>query len=201
MLTGIFACSWAGKLKEHALSHEAQDRKALRRSYGLGLTLCILSGVLSSCGNLGFAFGSAISATALRHGATEELASNLLWAVITVPLFLCNALYCLYLLRRRRTFSKFLLAGIGFHYLLAALMGALWLGGMVLYGMGAHRLGGIGPSIGWSMMVSCIVIVANVWGVLTGEWKGGGEKCVRIMIVGLVMLVAAIFTIGYSAVF
>jgi L-rhamnose-H+ transport protein len=198
MLAGIFLCSWAGKVKESKSIESGQGRKAASGSYGLGLTLCILSGVLSSCGNLGFAFGSAITASAVRHGAAEGSAPNLLWAVITLPLFACNASYCAYLLERRRSFHKFLQWRSASHYLLAALMGALWLGGMVFYGIGANRLGRLGPSIGWSILMSSVVIVANVWGIATGEWRGSGRKPVRLMIAGLALLVAAIFTIGYS---
>ncbi len=75
-------------------------------------------------------------------------------------------------------------------------MGAMWLIGMVLYGIGARQIGHLGPSIGWSIMMSLVVIVANLWGILTGEWKGTGEKPARIMMLGLVILVIAIFVIG-----
>jgi len=199
MLLGISVCSWAGKVKEdHLQGSERKDKTASQRSYCVGLGLCILSGILSSCGNLGFAFGSALRVSALSHGAREQYASNLLWAVLTVPLFLCNATYCFYLLFRRKTLGNFGLPGTTHGYSLVSLMGVLWLGGMVLYGLGADQLGSLGPSLGWSILVSSIVLVANAWGIWTGEWEGSGRKPMRIMIVGLAFLVVAIFTIGYS---
>lgn len=202
MLLGIVVCSWAGKAKENHLRSSGQrDKATSERSYGVGLGLCIVSGILSSCGNLGFAFGSAISISALSHGAREHCASNLLWAVITVPLFVCNAAYCFYLLGRRRTLGKFWLSGSAHCYSLVAVMGFLWLGGIVLYGIGANELGRLGPSVGWSILISSIVLVANACGILTGEWKNSGGKPMRIMIAGLALLVVAIFTIGYSSAF
>lgn len=200
MLLGISVCSWAGKVKEsHLPGYERKDKTFSQRSYFVGLGLCILSGILSSCGNLGFAFGSAIRVSALAHGAREQYASNLLWAVLSVPLFLCNTSYCLYLLFRRKTFRNFGLPGSTHYYLLVSLMGVFWLGGMVLYGLGADQLGSLGASLGWSILVSSVVLVANVWGIWTGEWKGSGRKAMQIMIAGLTLLVVAIFTIGYSS--
>ncbi|MGH9699544.1 MAG: L-rhamnose/proton symporter RhaT [Candidatus Acidiferrales bacterium] len=199
MLLGIATCSWAGKLKENKSREREKDKLAAsKKSYGVGLALCILSGVLSSCGSLGFAFGSTLTSSALRHGAGERSAPNLLWAIITLPVFVCNASYCAYLLVRRKSFRKFLQSGSGSHYWLAALMGALWLVGMVFYGIGANQLGRLGPSIGWSILMSSVVIVANVWGLFTGEWEESGRKPVRIMMGGLAFLLAAIFIIGYS---
>lgn len=199
MLLGISVCCWAGQTKEaYLLGSGGKGQTAPRKSYSLGLGLCILSGVLSSCGNLGFAFGSAIRVSAFSHGAREEFASNLLWAVITVPLFVCNAAYCFYLLLRRKTLGNFCLSGNTRSYVLVAAMGFLWLGGMVLYGIGANQLGRLGPSLSWSILVSSIVLVANVWGIWTGEWRGSGRKPMRIMVAGLALLIVAIFTIGYS---
>lgn len=199
MLSGISICSWAGNIKEARLRSAGQaDHAASGRRYRVGLGLCILAGILSSCGNLGFAFGSAIRVSALLHGAREQFASNLLWAVITLPLFLCNAAYCFYRLFRRNTLGKFRSPGSARAYSLVAVMGFLWLGGMVLYGIGANQMGRLGPSVGWSVLISSIVLVANAWGVWTGEWKGSGRKPMRIMVVGLALLIVAIFTIGYG---
>ena len=75
-------------------------------------------------------------------------------------------------------------------------MGAMWLAGMVLYGMGANSLGSIGSSIGWALVMSLMVVTANLWGLSTGEWRGVGRKPLLVMNAGLVMLVAAMFLIG-----
>lgn len=199
MLLGISICSWAGKLKENKSRTAEEDKSApSKKSYSVGLALCVLSGVLSSCGSLGFAFGSTLTSSALQHGAGEKFAPNLLWAVITLPVFVCNASYCAYLLVRRKSSGRFLQPNSGSHFALAALMGALWLMGMVFYGIGANKLGRLGPSIGWSILMSSVVIVANVWGLFTGEWKQSGGTPVRFMMGGLTLLLAAIFIIGYS---
>jgi hypothetical protein len=53
------------------------------------------------------------------------MAGNSLWALITMPLFLVNAVYGFWLLRKRRTAGLFLARVTGFHWLLAATMGLL----------------------------------------------------------------------------
>ena len=165
------------------------------RSFAIGLIFCILSGVLSPFGNLGFAFGSEISRVALEFGTSEFYAANPLWAVITLPLFLCNASFCAYLLIRDKSAGKFL-SSPRYYYLLCASMGALWIAGMALYGSGANQLGPLGSSIGWAILMSSIVLVANIWGVLTGEWKESGRKPLRVMGLGAFVLIVAIFVIG-----
>ena len=75
-------------------------------------------------------------------------------------------------------------------------MGAMWLGGMVLYGIGANILGTIGSSIGWAIVMSLMVLVANFWGMMAGEWRGVGRRPLRMMRTGLAMLVAAMFMVG-----
>jgi L-rhamnose-H+ transport protein len=199
MLAGIGICAWAGKLKEGAVRiHPQAPASSAKKSYALGLLFCILSGILSSCGNLGFAFGSEMTSVATRLGTPIQYASIPFWAVIILPLFVCNAAFSLYLLVRKHSFAKFGLPGTNRYHLLTASMGVMWLGGMIIYGVGATELGNIGPSIGWAILMSLIVIVANLWGLLTGEWRGTGRRPVGTMSAGLVLLLVAIFLIGLS---
>ncbi|MGH9680649.1 MAG: L-rhamnose/proton symporter RhaT [Candidatus Acidiferrales bacterium] len=197
MLGGICICSWAGKLKDDAVRGETKSTAPVsRKAFALGLFFCIASGVLSPCGNLGFTFGAGMSDLALKWGTPVSGASNPFWALITVPVFICNAVLCVYLLIRNGSFRKFWPIGNVRNYSLGTSMGAMWLIGMALYGIGAREIGHLGPSIGWSIMMSLVVIVANLWGIFTGEWKGTGKKPARIMALGLMILVVAIFVIG-----
>ena len=98
MLAGVAVCSYAGKWKESAET---------LHSYRRGLTICVISGILSSCGNLGFAFGGAITERAQQLGVAATTAPNVLWTLLTFPLFLCNAGFAIYLLRRNRTSSRY----------------------------------------------------------------------------------------------
>ncbi len=197
VLIGISVCSWAGKLRENASKgNPALSNSSERRAYGLGLLYCIASGVLCPCGNLGFAFGSEVTAVATRLGTAAQYASNPLWAILTLPLLICNTSFCIYLLVQKQSLRNFFLPGKGRNFLLAGSMGAMWLAGMTLYGMGANRLGKIGSSIGWALVMSLMVVMANLWGLSTGEWRGVGRKPLRIMSGGIAILVVAMFLVG-----
>jgi L-rhamnose-H+ transport protein len=67
---------------------------------------------------------------------------------------------------------------------------------MLFYGFGANKLGKTGSSIGWAIFMSSVVIVANLCGLTTREWRGAGPRPIRTMGAGLLILVAAIFIIG-----
>ena len=161
MLAGVAVCSFAGKWKEAG---------APRGAYSRGVGLCVVSGLLSSCGNLGFVFGSEIIDKAQAMGAPARLAPNAVWALLTLALFLCNAGYALMLLRQNRTSALFTKRGTAQYFAFGLLMGVMWMGGFVLYGPGARALGDLGPSLGWAILMSTMVIAANLLGLVTGEW-------------------------------
>jgi L-rhamnose-H+ transport protein len=197
VLVGVALCSWAGKLRED-MSPKApgQVKPPGKKSYVLGLFVCILSGVLSCCGNLAFAFGSEMSTVAIKWGADPQYAANPLWALLTFPMLICNLVLCAYLFARHHSLPKFLTPGTGHNYLLAVSMGAMWLAGFILYGMGATRMGKLGSSVGWALVMSSMVLVANLWGLTTGEWRQAGSKPKQVMTAGLVILVLAMFLVG-----
>jgi L-rhamnose-H+ transport protein len=188
MLAGVVVCSFAGKWKETGTT---------AHSYRRGLAICIVSGVLSSCGNLGFAFGGAITARAQQLGVAASIAPNVLWTLLTFPLFLCNAGFAIYLLRRNRTSGKFSIA-TGRNGMLAVTMGMMWMGGIGLYGVGARSLGPLGPSLGWAMLMASMVLAANVFGLLTGEWAQAPAASKRLLRAGVSLLMLAIGGLGYS---
>lgn len=187
MLAGVAVCSFAGKWKETG---------AGPRSYRRGLLICIASGVLSSCGNLGFAFGGAITEKAQAFGVAQSTAPNVLWTLLTFPLFLCNAGFALYLLTRNGTGAKYR-ARTGVNGVLAVSMGVMWMAGIGLYGAGARSLGPLGTSLGWGILMSSMVLVANVFGLATGEWSGAPAAARRQLGYGVLLLVVAIAGLGY----
>jgi L-rhamnose-H+ transport protein len=189
MLPGVAVCSLAGRWKENDSG---------KRRYGRGVAICVASGLLSACGNLGFVFGAEIAARARQMGAPEHLSGNAVWTLLALPLFACNAGYAAWQLRHNRTARLYRAPGSGRRAALAALMGVLWMAGMALYGAGARKLGALGPSLGWAMLMSTMVLVANATGLLTDEWRGAPSRARQQMAIGLTILLAAIAALGYA---
>ena len=191
LLAGVAVCSFAGKWKE------TQSGQGHARSYRAGVLICIVSGLLSACGSFGFAFADELKARAISLEVPGMVASNLVWPLLGLPLFICNAGYALYLLNKRRTFGEYR-NNFGRNFALSLSMGLMWLAGMVFYGAGAFRLGALGPSLGWAMLMSSMVLVANVLGILTGEWEGAPPTSRKQLGLGVLLLVLAIAGLGYA---
>jgi len=195
VLVGLSLGAWGGKLRE---PEQAAQARAPGSSFAIGLAICIASGLLSSCANLGFTFGAEYVRRAIEQGARESMAGNSLWAPLTLPLFICNAGYCLWLMKKNKTGGRLLFEGTRHYWALGALMGLMWIGGFAIYAPGTRLLGSLGTSVGWAVMMSTMVITANILGFLTGEWKGASRKAFRLAVAGVAILVLAIGVVGYA---
>lgn len=191
MLTGVAVCSAAGRWKENPAPGVSG------RSYRRGLIVCVVSGLLSACANFGFTFGAGIAQRARELGTPEEFAGNALWSLLTAPVFLCNAGYAIRMLRRNRTALQFR-ASPAWNGFLAMLMGVFWLAGMATYGAGTRRLGTMGTSFGWAILMSTMVLVANALGIFTGEWSAAPRRSKLQLACGLGILLLAIAALGYA---
>jgi L-rhamnose-H+ transport protein len=189
MLTGVVFCSLAGRWKE-------SDAGTERSSYKIGILICIASGLLSSAGNLGFVLGQPIIEEARQRGADPDFASNLVWALLTISLFLCNSIYAVYRLFKKGTLEQFRQHRPLLNLACGIAMGALWMLGFAFYGAGTSRLGALGPSYGWAAMMSIVVFTANLSGIYTGEWEGAQRSSLHRLWVGMGLLLAAIIGLG-----
>lgn len=201
-LAGTALVAWAAwerdAAKEHANVSGHPEAKKSTQDVVTGLCLSIASGLLSSCGNLGFAFGNQISQRSREMGAGSIGASSATWAVILLPVFLCNFVYSLHLIRKNKSAHLFRETGTIYYWALGILMAVDWMAGMTAYGAGALSLGKMGTSMGWILFVSSMIIVANILGTLTGEWKGSRAKTLLIMVAGITTLMAAIIVVGMA---
>jgi len=195
VLLGLSLGSWAGKLRE---PEQQSTSNGPRSSFAVGLAICIASGLLSSCANLGFTFGAEYVRRAIELGAAPSMAGNSLWAPLTLPLFICNAGYCIGLMKKNKTGGLLVSEGTGHYWALAALMGLMWIGGFAIYAPATRLLGSLGTSVGWAMMMSTMVITANILGFITGEWKGASRKAYRLAVSGVAILILAICVVGYA---
>ncbi len=195
VILGLGLGSWAGKLREPG---EASAGGAKRSSFAVGLAICIASGFLSACANLGFTFGAEYVRRAMDLGAAASMAGNAIWAPLTLPLFVCNAGYCVWMMQKNKTGGLLFLGGTRHYWALASLMGLAWISGFVIYAPATRLLGSIGTSVGWAMMMSTMVITANILGFITGEWKGASRKAYNLAVAGVAILILAICVVGYA---
>lgn len=162
-----------------------------------GLIICILYGFLSPLFNIAFAYGSEIQTQAIKYGANPTSAGNAVWLLVANAGFFPSLIYSLYLLNKNRTWNRFR-SGTSKYWMLTPGMGLMWISGAVLYGIGANAMGSLGPVIGWPVFLSTTVLVAALWGFFTGEWKGIHGGPLHLQTAGLIILIAAMFTLGLA---
>lgn len=198
VILGIGTCSAAGQRRERELS--AQTVKVPGAGFRLGLIICVLSGVFSAMLNFSFVFGKELQQNSLAAGATSAMASNLVWAVALSAGFVVNAGYCTYLFEKNRTWQVLSLKNTSTVYWLgAALMGVVWFFGIMAYGMGATDFGSLGAALGWPVFMAMNIVTANVWGVLSGEWKGSSRLTYVYSWTGISVLILAIYAISRAS--
>jgi L-rhamnose-H+ transport protein len=188
VLAGVGVCAVAGRKREAALGQGPAGKPSTAK----GLSFCVISGLGSALVNFGLAFGGPLIAAAQSAGAAPMWAPNAVWLPLMCAGGVPNLVYCLYLLRKNGSGSRFGAGGTGMYWGLAALMALFWFGSTVLYGVAAVKLGALGPVLAWPLFMSLIVITATAWGVATGEWRNTGKQPLRVMSAGVAVLVLAI---------
>ena len=195
MTLGLVLLALAGKRREREQASSAVASES--SGFGVGLIICILSGVFSSMLNFSFVFGEEIRQLSLRAGAPTAMSGNGIWALGVSCGFLPNAGYCIYLLNKNHTWSVFKEKAAGTGYALgASLMGVLWYIGLVVYGMGADALGTLGGIIGWPVYMSVDIVAGLLWGFLGGEWKAASRVALGYCLAGIAILFLAIGVIS-----
>lgn len=197
MLSGVLICSAAGSEREKSqtVAAGAGDGSGRFRS---GLGIAISSGVLSCFLNFGFTYGNNIAQRAQALGASVTNAPNVLWLIIMMAGFLANASYCCHRLFTKGTWEKYG-TETARYFGWAFVMAALWVASLVAYGQGANKIGALGPSVGWAILMSMSIVASNAWGVATGEWHGASRKAMRMMTSGVGILLVAVVIFAWAA--
>jgi L-rhamnose-H+ transport protein len=205
---GIIICGRAGTLKERdlnkagAAANENKDYK-----FGLGITVAIISGVLSAC----FAFG--IDAGADMANAANDAwrtanhitdtsnflyKNNVTYIVILWGGLTTNFIWCMILNARNKTFSDYTDSKTPLlkNYIFSALAGTTWFLQFFFYGMGESKLGNGASS--WILHMAFIILVANMWGIVLKEWKSVSKKAFTTLVIGITTIILSVILVGYG---
>ncbi|MGH9655490.1 MAG: L-rhamnose/proton symporter RhaT [Bryobacteraceae bacterium] len=202
-IAGIVCCGYAGFLKEKSQKDKADrvrgEMVGHRRPFGAGLALCIGSGLLSAVFNIGYSSAQPVLQTAVHMGYSTFAGSNLVWFLMLISGAVANLCFCAYLFKKNGSFGNYALSKATPLFGLAIAMGLLWGGSIFVYGFAAPKLGEIGPAIGWPLSLIAGLLTANAWGAFAGEWKLTRLKERRWMAGGVLVLLLAIVTLGWSS--
>jgi L-rhamnose-H+ transport protein len=198
IIAGVTLYGKAGARKERETA--GTDAKQLvRGSFRLGLTMCLICGVLGTAFVYGGKSSTVLVTAAKSAGAPPMLAFYAAYLVTFNAGAVPGILYSLYQLRRNDTGRNFLTSGaILWNLGMATAMALLWYSGLLLYGMASEQLGKIGASVAFALFASGTILFANLFGWLAGEWKGASRETIQGFVKGMVFIVAAIFTIAFG---
>jgi L-rhamnose-H+ transport protein len=191
-IAGVVLCARAGALKSGA------STAGNRRNIARGVAICVASGAASPMMNFAVEFGKPLEKAAAAAGANAANAPMAIFAVAMSSGFLVNAGYCLYLLARKGSWRGGTAQDRSHNVLFCTAMGFLWLFGFYLYGVGKTQVGELGASICWPIFMTITVVVANVWGLVTGEWKNADRRAFHYLGAGIALIITAAVVITFA---
>ena len=194
---GVALCAVAGDRRAKLLgSGPSLGMIGPKRSFATAMTICVLSGILSAAFNFGYAFCNDLIGTAARLGATKDNAVGAMWLVLVPTGGVVNVAYCVFLLRRNRSWGRLIAESAGVDWLGVCVMGLLWTGSVFVYGWGANDLGRLGATLGWSLWNAVLIATTFICGLLTREWKGVHGRPLQMLYLGIAVMVAGMFVLG-----
>ena len=108
-LLGIAICGYAGRLKEQSNLKVPADQHDFR--LGRGLLVASFAGLMSACMAFGFSSGTPIADAARVAGTDPLWVNNAVLVVILLGGFVTNALWCIYLMLSKGSWSNFFKCG------------------------------------------------------------------------------------------
>ena len=64
--------------------------------------------------------------------------------------------------------------------------------------MGAYYFGRLGTSVGYAVRLAVSLIVANLFGFMTGEWNVATRHSINVLYLGLAVLIVAVVILAYG---
>ena len=204
LLAGVVVCGRAAILKERGTKKEEQPEvegdppaqaAAERPKMAIGVTIGVLSGVLCACWAIAAVSAGPIikHAKALNQGNNPGFAAS--WAFTAVILWggaVSACLYCVVQLTKNKTWGHLTKAGIGRTLGLAFAMALLHDAAVFFFGLALGHLGNLGVSVGYAAFMSFAIIVGNIHGFRTGEWKGASRQSVKWVAAGIGILIIGV---------
>jgi L-rhamnose-H+ transport protein len=200
-LAGVVLCGRAALLREasqKAAAHAAGGAApAGGRSMTTGLVIALASGALCACFGIAASFGGTVSALSEATHQTGWRSAFVVCALILWGGSISACGYCVCKLFKNRTWGSFAKPGIGRVLLVALVMAALHDGAILFFLVGAAKIGEL-VGVGYAVFMSFAIIVGNINGFLTGEWKGASRTSVAWLVAGFLVLVAgvSVLTVG-----
>jgi L-rhamnose-H+ transport protein len=195
-VAGVSIVAYAGHLKEKVIRAEASQF-----NFKLGIIVATLCGIFSA--GMSFAIDAAkpMAASAIHLGVNPLYAALPSYVIIMGGGALVNFTYCIL----RLIFMK----GISLkddlsqapgallkNGTMAATGGIMWYLQFFFYAFGAAYIPANLAYVNWMLLMSGYVLCGGLVGLVLSEWAGVGNKPVRVLWTGMIVIIAAACLVG-----
>ncbi|MGH8399219.1 MAG: hypothetical protein ACRETA_13405 [Gammaproteobacteria bacterium] len=135
---------------------------------------------------------------AKAEGASGSTAFYIAYAVTFSAGMIPGLAYTLYKLCRRKTFGLFWRGALSRNVGISVLMAGLWYSGLLMYGMSSEKTGALGSSIAFVLFSGGTILFSNIFGWMSGEWKGASYSTIRGFITVMVLLKEAKLVVAFG---
>ncbi len=200
-LLGIAICGRAGLLRDKDRK-DSNDANNGEMNLSKGLIVALFAGIMSSCFAFGLVAGAPIADLAVSYNTPELWQNGPVFIVILAGGFVTNALWCLYLNIKNKTYKNYTdrSTPLRKNYLFAMIAGATWYCQFMFYGMGSTQMGEK-DFASWTLHMAFIIFFSTLWGIVTREWSNTSKKTKYNLAAGLSVLVVSTIVIGLSSQF
>ena len=197
-LVGIGIVGKAGVYKEEELDDEQQKAAVEEFNLSKGLTVAVISGILSACFAFGLQAGKPIAEQALAHGVQNIFQNNAVLIWILWGGFLTNFIWTVWLNFKNKSYTDYTNEDTpkNKNFFWAAVGGVTWYFQFFFYGMGETYLGEDFGFASWTLHMAFIILFSSIWGVYFKEWAGVSKRTNRTLILGLVVIVLSTALVG-----
>ena len=196
-LIGIAICAWAGISKEKELSAEEKKKAVEEFNFIKGLLVAIFAGIMSACMAFGFTAGEPIAKLAVENQTSTLWQNNPVLIVIFAGGFITNFIWCVFLNIKNRSAKNYIDTRTPLinNYIFSALAGITWYLQFMFYGMGKTKMGKYSFA-SWTVLMALIIVFSNIMGLIFHEWKGTSRRTHRIILAGILVLIASTLVVG-----
>ncbi|MHB9036399.1 MAG: L-rhamnose/proton symporter RhaT [Armatimonadota bacterium] len=176
----------------------APSRTMPKGAFLLGMTMCIVSGILSACANLGYDYAQPIEKAGMAMGRMELFSTLIRWMPMYWGGMLATTVVMGGQMLKSGTWRNYFAPGTGRDFGVAMGGGLVHFLAQIPYGIGAFYLGKLGTTVGWGMFLGMALVLASALGFLTGEWKGVSKRAGGNLYAGLAVLLFAMVVLAYA---
>ena len=196
-LVGIAGIAIAGYQKDQFNSKKEKDENS-EFDFKKGVIAALLTGVLASAMSLGIEKGNGVSKLAIESGTNPLFSGNPTMLIMLLGTFLTTLVWCTYLMIKNKTLVEFKNYSVAISFkniAMTGLAGSLWYLQFIFFGAGKSMLGQY-TFAAWGILMAFTIVIAMLWGLFKGEWKGIPSKTRMIMFVSLGVIIIGTFIIG-----